>query len=315
MTDRQAAIVNRACPTSSQRRRCHDGALYRHCVSDLLRSQCSRACSRRRGAAQDKVKVGVFPVSSSLPYFVALEHGFFKEQNIETEMARLIGGPPNVAAMIEQPDRRRGGTGDDRRHERQHQEARRGHVHLDQQPEQEISDGAVRRAQGPRSEDARRPQGREDHVGARARQRHHGKGGARRRRAQGRRLQHRPARHGPARQRDDSRHLRRRLYARAQCLHHAQARRRDHPRSRRDRPLCSGRSQTPTPSSAAARLPRISSRAAGRGEALYRGLGKARRSDQRATPPRRASISSRTPSPRRTWSIPCRWSAISWPRT
>ena len=50
--------------------------------------------------AQDKVKVGVFPVSSSLPYFVALERGFFKEQNIDPEMVRLIGGPPNVAAMI-----------------------------------------------------------------------------------------------------------------------------------------------------------------------------------------------------------------------
>ena len=41
--------------------------------------------------AQDKVKVGVFPVSSTLPYFVAVERGFFKEQNIETEMVRLIG--------------------------------------------------------------------------------------------------------------------------------------------------------------------------------------------------------------------------------
>jgi NitT/TauT family transport system substrate-binding protein len=51
-------------------------------------------------SAQDKVKVGVFPVSSSLPYFVALEKGYFKEQNIEPEMVRLIGGPPNVAAMI-----------------------------------------------------------------------------------------------------------------------------------------------------------------------------------------------------------------------
>jgi NitT/TauT family transport system substrate-binding protein len=51
-------------------------------------------------AAQDKVKVGVFPVSSTLPYFVAVERGFFKDQNIETEMVRLIGGPPNVAAMI-----------------------------------------------------------------------------------------------------------------------------------------------------------------------------------------------------------------------
>src|SRR6266705_353687 len=50
--------------------------------------------------AQDKVSVGVFPVSSSLPYFVALERGFFKEQNIEPDMTKLMGGPPNVAAMM-----------------------------------------------------------------------------------------------------------------------------------------------------------------------------------------------------------------------
>jgi len=50
--------------------------------------------------AQDKVRVGVFPVASTLPLFVALERGFFKENNIEVEMTRLIGGPPNVAAMI-----------------------------------------------------------------------------------------------------------------------------------------------------------------------------------------------------------------------
>lgn len=50
--------------------------------------------------AQDKVKVGVFPVASTLPYFVAHDRGFFKEGNIEVETIRLIGGPPNVAAMI-----------------------------------------------------------------------------------------------------------------------------------------------------------------------------------------------------------------------
>jgi len=50
--------------------------------------------------AQDKVRVGVFPVSSTLPLFVAIEKGYFKEQNIEPEVTRLIGGPPNVAAMI-----------------------------------------------------------------------------------------------------------------------------------------------------------------------------------------------------------------------
>src|SRR3984893_665978 len=50
--------------------------------------------------AQDKVSVGVFPVSASLPYFVAVETGFFKEENIEPEMTKLMGGPANVAAMI-----------------------------------------------------------------------------------------------------------------------------------------------------------------------------------------------------------------------
>ena len=39
-----------------------------------------------QAAAQDKVAVGVFPLSSSLPYFVAVEKGFFKEVNIEPEM-------------------------------------------------------------------------------------------------------------------------------------------------------------------------------------------------------------------------------------
>ena len=51
-------------------------------------------------AAQDKVKVGMFPISSSLPFFVALDRGFFKELNIEPESTRLMGGPPNVAALI-----------------------------------------------------------------------------------------------------------------------------------------------------------------------------------------------------------------------
>src|ERR1700730_16366461 len=50
--------------------------------------------------AQDKVTVGVFPVSSSLPYFVALDRGFFKEQNIAPDMVKLMGGPPNIAAMM-----------------------------------------------------------------------------------------------------------------------------------------------------------------------------------------------------------------------
>jgi NitT/TauT family transport system substrate-binding protein len=76
-------------PSASHRRR-----------SLLAALTCVVALGAMPAAAQDKVKVGVFPVSSSLPYFVAVERSFFKEQNIEPEMTRLIGGPPNVAALI-----------------------------------------------------------------------------------------------------------------------------------------------------------------------------------------------------------------------
>src|ERR1700678_682480 len=66
----------------------------------VLALGAAAAALGQSAAAQDKVEVGVFPPSSSLPYFVAVERGFFKEQNIEPETIRLIGGPPNVAAMI-----------------------------------------------------------------------------------------------------------------------------------------------------------------------------------------------------------------------
>ena len=51
-------------------------------------------------AAQDKVRVGVNPVSASLPLYVGIEKGFFKENNIEIEQTRLVGGTANVAALI-----------------------------------------------------------------------------------------------------------------------------------------------------------------------------------------------------------------------
>lgn len=56
--------------------------------------------SRHAHAAVDKVKVGVFPISSSLPYYIAIDLGYFKEVNIEPETTKLMGGPSNVAALI-----------------------------------------------------------------------------------------------------------------------------------------------------------------------------------------------------------------------
>lgn len=68
--------------------------------SILAGAAVALAVSTVPAAAQDKVKVGVFPISSSLPYFVAIEKGYFKELNIEPETTKLMGGPPNVAALI-----------------------------------------------------------------------------------------------------------------------------------------------------------------------------------------------------------------------
>jgi NitT/TauT family transport system substrate-binding protein len=58
------------------------------------------ALAASAASAQDKVKVGMFPVSSSLPFYVALDRGYFKEVNIEPEVTRLMGGPSNVAALM-----------------------------------------------------------------------------------------------------------------------------------------------------------------------------------------------------------------------
>jgi NitT/TauT family transport system substrate-binding protein len=58
------------------------------------------AFANASAVAADKVKVGMFPISSSLPYFVAIERGYFKELDIEPETIRLMGGPPNVAALM-----------------------------------------------------------------------------------------------------------------------------------------------------------------------------------------------------------------------
>jgi NitT/TauT family transport system substrate-binding protein len=70
----------------------------------LVGALAAVALSALPAAAQDKVqekvKVGVFPISSSLPYFVAIDLGYFKELNVEPETTTLMGGPPNVAALI-----------------------------------------------------------------------------------------------------------------------------------------------------------------------------------------------------------------------
>ncbi len=50
--------------------------------------------------AADTVRVGIFPLATALPYWVADQRGYFKEQNLAVEPSNLMGSQPIVAAMI-----------------------------------------------------------------------------------------------------------------------------------------------------------------------------------------------------------------------
>jgi NitT/TauT family transport system substrate-binding protein len=50
--------------------------------------------------AADQVKVGVFPVSSALPFFVAVERGYFAEQGIEPVPTRLASGTLIIQSFL-----------------------------------------------------------------------------------------------------------------------------------------------------------------------------------------------------------------------
>lgn len=51
-------------------------------------------------SALDQVKVGLFPVSSALPFFVALDKGYFKEQDIEPVVTRMASSTLIIGAML-----------------------------------------------------------------------------------------------------------------------------------------------------------------------------------------------------------------------
>jgi NitT/TauT family transport system substrate-binding protein len=50
--------------------------------------------------AADRVKVGVFPVSSALPFFVAVERGYFTEQGIEPVATRMASGTLIIQSFL-----------------------------------------------------------------------------------------------------------------------------------------------------------------------------------------------------------------------
>ena len=64
----------------------------------LLAALAAPAIANAQGA--DRVRVAVFNVSSALPYYVAVERGFFAAEGIEASATPLQAAPLIVQAMI-----------------------------------------------------------------------------------------------------------------------------------------------------------------------------------------------------------------------
>jgi NitT/TauT family transport system substrate-binding protein len=74
--------------------------LIRSAISTLLLSSLGMVCLAPHAHAQEKLKIGVFPSSSSLPVYVAIERGYFKEVGIEVEIVPMNTHPLQVQALV-----------------------------------------------------------------------------------------------------------------------------------------------------------------------------------------------------------------------
>jgi NitT/TauT family transport system substrate-binding protein len=74
------------------------GQLWRQTVFAI--AAIASVASPSASYALDQVKVGIFPVSSALPFFVALEKGYFKEEDIEPIQTRMSSGTLIIGAML-----------------------------------------------------------------------------------------------------------------------------------------------------------------------------------------------------------------------
>ena len=261
---------------------------------------------------------GVFPISSSLPYFVALELGYFKELNIRAGnhqsswaarrmSRRMITNQIEVSAVLVTLE----GLNADLKKPGVAMYIAMHSQNTDYKMEQFVVRNGCHKVKsladlkGKKLMSAPGPANLNTAKGILA------KSGS-----EGGRLHHRSARHGPARQRHEGRHLRRRLHARAERHHHAaRSAPRKAARGRRDRQIRPGRRRRPTPMRRAAHLPPTSSRSGRMWPSDLPPPGP-RRSTTSTTTRRGAQVSRQEhPDAATISSMSCRCWAISWSRT
>ena len=69
------------------------------CKSILIAAALAAAVCTSPAQAQDKVKMGLFIASSAMPYFIAVDRGYFKAENLEVEGIPLATHPLIVQAQ------------------------------------------------------------------------------------------------------------------------------------------------------------------------------------------------------------------------
>ncbi len=74
--------------------------LVRRLAPTLAALAVSTLAAALPAAAADKVRIGVFPASSALPYYVAVERGYFKDVGIEPEAVPFNAHPLTVQAIV-----------------------------------------------------------------------------------------------------------------------------------------------------------------------------------------------------------------------
>ena len=58
-----------------------------------------------RAQARPKIRIGYWPVAAGLPFFVAIEKGYFKEAGLDVDAIKFAGAQQVMEAMVAESER------------------------------------------------------------------------------------------------------------------------------------------------------------------------------------------------------------------
>jgi NitT/TauT family transport system substrate-binding protein len=126
-----------------------------------------------RAQSGPKIRIGYWPIAAGLPFFAAIEKGYFKEAGLDVEPLKFAGAQQVMEAMLSGPRRRqlqRHGLGQHRH--RRDCPARHFQDLLLQPQQRQKRAGRIDRARGQPGQDHGRPEGQAHRLGPRHPERH-----------------------------------------------------------------------------------------------------------------------------------------------